>query len=111
MRESSRGTLYRDVAYKAFGMLVELDGRLFHTSVRDRDRDLDRDLDAALDGRETVRLGWGQVYPRACATARKLGLLLTQRGWEGSPTSCPACADQDSGDLRSPDDGQSPLSA
>lgn len=111
VRESSRGPLYRDAEYRDFGLIVELDGRLFHTSVQDRDRDLDRDLDAAIDGRDTVRLGWGQVYPRACATAEKLGMLLAQRGWEGTPIRCPECPDRDGGDSQPPDDWRSPLSA
>lgn len=111
VRASSRGPVYRDVDYRSFGLIVELDGRLFHTSVTSRDRDLDRDLDAALDGRETVRLGWGQVYPRACATADKLATLLARRGWQGSLSRCPACPDPDGGDSQPPGDWRSPLSA
>lgn len=78
--------------YEAFGLVVELDGRLFHNSAGARDADLERDLDArVLEDRVTVRLGWGQVYGRACGTAAKLGLLLQQRGWTGRPTRCPDC--------------------
>lgn len=111
VRESKRGPLYRDVDYRAFGFIAELDGRLFHTSVQERDRDLERDLDAAIDGRATVRLGWGQVYPRACATAEKLGILLAQRGWDGTPTKCPDCPDRDGGESQPPGGWRSPLSA
>lgn len=91
LRDSSRGPLYRDVVYQAFAQIVELDGRLFHSSVAARDRDLDRDLDAAVDGSHTVRLGWGQVFDRSCLTALRVGRLLQARGWAGEPVPCPEC--------------------
>jgi hypothetical protein len=91
VRDSTRGTVFRDVVYAPFGLVVELDGRLFHDSARARDLDLDRDLDAALDGLLTVRLGWGQVHVRPCATVARLALLLRRRGWAGSPRDCPSC--------------------
>jgi hypothetical protein len=59
---ASTGIVYRDVTYG--DQIVELDGRLVHDSVRQRDRDLDRDLDAAVDGQGTIRLGYGQVFDR-----------------------------------------------
>jgi hypothetical protein len=84
--------MYRDVSYLRYGLLVELDGRLFHDTVHQRDRDLDRDLDAAVDGRATVRLGWDQVYGRPCRTAGAIGRILQARGWNGAPVRCgPAC--------------------
>ena len=88
---SSRGPILRDVDYRRYGLLVELDGRMFHDSARARDRDLDRDLDAAVERRVTVRIGWGQVFGRPCETAPRIGVLLQQRGWRGSPTRCPDC--------------------
>jgi hypothetical protein len=72
--ETSRGTVYRDRRY-ANGFLVELDGRLFHDTTRQRDSDLDRDLEAALTGALTARLGWGQVFDRPCWTAARVGHL------------------------------------
>ena len=89
---ASRGPVYRNVDYRAYGLVVELDGRLFHDSTASRDRDLDRDLDAAVDGRLTVRLGWGQVFGRPCETAARVGRLLEQRGWDGPGLPCPECA-------------------
>jgi hypothetical protein len=89
---SARGPIYRDVEYVAHLMLVELDGRLFHDTAAARDRDLDRDLDAAVDGKFTVRLGWGQCFARPCWTALRVGRLLQQRGWSGAPVPCPRCA-------------------
>jgi hypothetical protein len=85
-------SIYRDVDYEDYGLVVELDGRLFHNSSRQRDVDLDRDLDVALEGRRTARLGWGQVVGRACRTARKVGALLQAGGWRGRPRECgPEC--------------------
>ncbi|MDO9497173.1 MAG: type IV toxin-antitoxin system AbiEi family antitoxin domain-containing protein [Nocardioides sp.] len=82
-------TVYRDVDYG--GLVVELDGRLFHDSTHARDLDLERDLDAAVGGAETVRLGYGQVFERGCSTAARLGLVLQRRGWDGRPTPCAGC--------------------
>lgn len=82
---------YRDVDIAGL-VVVELDGRLFHDSATGRDRDMERDLDASLEGRTTVRLGWGQVIGRPCSTAGKIGALLTMLGWAGSIVPCgPSC--------------------
>jgi hypothetical protein len=89
---SARGPIYRDVEYRAQGLVVELDGRLFHDNASARDRDLDRDLDAAVDGLLTVRIGWGQVFDRPCATAHRVGKVLQARGWSDVVTLCPSCA-------------------
>jgi very-short-patch-repair endonuclease len=88
---SSRGKVYRDVSYDEFGLIVELDGRAFHDSTAARDRDLDRDLDAATEGRETVRLGYGQIFERPCATAARVTAILRRCGWPGDPATCPNC--------------------
>lgn len=91
---SSRGPVYRDVVYRRFGVVVELDGRADHTDVDDRDRDLDRDLDAAAEASActTLRLGWGQTIRRACLTAQRVGRVLQAHGWDGEPHPCPGCA-------------------
>lgn len=75
-RDRAGRPMLRDVLYPRHGLVVELDGRLFHSTAHARDRDMERDLDAALDGLRTVRLGYGQVLPRACATAVKIAALL-----------------------------------
>ena len=90
VRRTSRGaTTYSDVDHGR--LLVELDGRLFHDSAQARDLDLARDLDAAVDGIETLRIGYGQVFRDACVTAAKVGAVLQRRGWVGTPTRCDAC--------------------
>jgi hypothetical protein len=87
---SSAGLVYRDADYGT--LLVELDGRLFHDTALARDRDFERDLDAALDGLDTRRLSWGQVFDRPCSTAGKIGVLLRRRGWSGAVRRCgPGC--------------------
>lgn len=91
VRGSARGPVYQDVDYERYGLVVELDGRLFHDTTAARDPDLDRDLDAALEQRFTVRLGWGQVFGRPCETAPRIGRLLQLRGWSGAPVPCPEC--------------------
>lgn len=91
LRDSTRGPIYRDVAYVDFGQVVELDGRQWHDSASDRDSDLDRDLAAAVDRLDTVRVGWGQVFERPCVTAARIGVLLQARGWHGTLARCPDC--------------------
>lgn len=94
VRDSLRGPVYRDVEYADLGLVVELDGRLFHDSATARDLDLDRDLDTAVSGRLTVRLGWGQVFDRPCLTAASVGSIARQRGWVGDLSACPHCPDE-----------------
>ena len=87
--------MFRDVVYGGtrprWRQIVELDGRLFHSSARARDRDLERDLDAAMVGEHTIRLGYGQVFDRPCETAARIAALLRLRGWRGDFKSCPEC--------------------
>ena len=86
------GGALRDIDDAPLRLLVELDGRLFHDSAGQRDLDLDRDLDAVVDGRSTVRLGWGQVFERPCYTAARISALLLRSGWTGRPQRCgPGC--------------------
>lgn len=93
VRETAAATVYRDVGYVDFGLVIELDGRLDHLDGAARSSDLDRDLELTRSGRLGVRLGWGQVFDTPCATAEKIAHILVQRGWTGRPTRCgPDCA-------------------
>ncbi|MDO7867666.1 hypothetical protein [Nocardioides jiangxiensis] len=83
--------VYRDAALPAFRLLIELDGRLGHSTSADRDTDFERDLDAAVGEQTTVRLGWGQAVVRPCVTAIKLARLYRSRGWQGPFRCCPRC--------------------
>ena len=82
--------MFRDVEYAQHHVIVELDGRLGHSSTEDRDRDFDRDLDAAADDKRTLRISYGQVFDRPCATAVRIATVL------GSDlTPCPECGRSD----------------
>lgn len=83
---------FQDVRYSGQGVVVELDGRAFHDSPRDRDRDALRDL-AELSRSDvvTTRVTYGMVYGDACRTALLIGDVLRRRGWSGRPRCCPAC--------------------
>lgn len=87
--------MFRDVVYGGkrprWRQIVELDGRLGHTSVEERDRDLERDLEAAVDDAHTVRLGYRLVFATSCATAFTMARLFRRRGWRGRPYACPNC--------------------
>jgi hypothetical protein len=86
------GVIYRDVEYHV-GLVVELDGRLFHDTTTQRDADLDRDLVTAVTGKDSVRLSYGQVFDRSCWTAGHIAAMLESRGWGDRPTACSlACA-------------------
>ncbi|MCK0439890.1 hypothetical protein MUG78_10585 [Gordonia alkaliphila] len=85
---------FRDVDYEQWGLVVELDGRKGHDDAAARDRDLERDLDAAIGAdRLTLRLGFRQVFGRACTTAAKVDAVLRRRGWTGPFVRCAACPD------------------
>lgn len=90
-RTGPTGAQYSDVEYDELGVIVELDGRLFHSSSAARDRDLERDLDSAAGRRGTVRLGYAQVFDRPCTTASKVGQVLRVNGWTGQLARCPDC--------------------
>ncbi len=87
-RRVGRSTVYRDVEYDAFGLLVELDGRAAH---QDPSRDRRRDNTAATAGWVTLRFGWADVNHRACETAAVVAKALRARGWQGTLTPCPTC--------------------
>ena len=88
-RTTPTGTEFRDVEYEAYGLVVELDGRLNHESWRSQGRDADRDLDdLALGGRATARLRWHQVFGTQCRTAARVAQILRSRGWQSTPFQC-----------------------
>ncbi len=87
---TASGIVYRDNVYGE--RPVELDGRLWHDTAEQRDRDFERDLDAAVEGKDTVRLTWGQVVGRPCSTAAKLSAILERDGWPPGRPCGPGCA-------------------
>jgi hypothetical protein len=81
-------TVYRDLRYDPFGVIIELDGRLGHEREAEAFRDQFRDNAATLTGQATLRFGWLAVAGHRCAVAGQVGALLTLRGWRGSLRPC-----------------------
>ena len=83
--------IFRDVLYRLYRVIVELDGRANHPDEQ-RWSDQRRDNAAAVEGVITLRYGWADVTERACETAREIGAALAGRGWRGSLRRCgPDC--------------------
>lgn len=84
-------TRWRDVAYRAYGVVVELDG----AATRPQEvafRDYRRDNAAAVQREVALRYGWHDVAGAPCAVAAQVGLVLGQRGWPGRTRPCgPPC--------------------
>lgn len=92
-RQDRKGSRFRDVAYRAFLLLVELDGRAAHPEElvgRDQARDNEH---LASGGEATLRYGWMAVTHAPCRVAAQVARALQQRGWTGHPHPCgPGCA-------------------
>lgn len=88
----SRHLHRRDVVYLAYGLVVELDGRLGHEGMG-RFRDMHRDNLALVSGQGTLRYGFADVVGRSCLVARQVGGVLSDRGWPGPFLRCPHCID------------------
>jgi hypothetical protein len=80
----------RDVVYRAFRLVVELDGRLGHEGAG-LFRDMRRDNRTALTGEMTLRYGSVDVLGRPCVVARQVEAALQLRGWAGRLTPCRRC--------------------
>lgn len=88
-RQSAGTAGVHDVHYRAYGLVVELDGERWH---RDRQRqDRRRDNVTADEGVLTYRFGWPEVTDGACETARLLARALRRRGWTGPETVAGLC--------------------
>lgn len=80
-----------DVPYPEFGLIVELDGRFFHSGAQ-ADTDAFRDLAEMADGdRPTLRVTYGLVFGTPCRTAHALAAVLQRRGWQGTMHTCYRC--------------------
>jgi hypothetical protein len=87
---------YRDVRYRGWRLVVELDGREAHPDWA-RFRDRSRDNASALGGDVTVRYGWREVAADPCGVAAQLVTVLRLQGWAGTPRRCsPDCPVQPS---------------
>ena len=86
-----RRSIYRDVRYRRYRVVVELDGQASHPDEQ-RWRDNRRDNAAAADGLFTLRYGWADVTEQACETAFEVGAVLGKQGWTGTLRRCgPRC--------------------
>ncbi len=84
-----RQNRYRDVRYRDWSLIVELDGRAAHPA-EGAFRDLRRDNELALSGDAVLRFGWRDVVGRPCAVAAQVALALGRHGWSGRPRPCGA---------------------
>jgi hypothetical protein len=83
---------YLDSHYRAFCVVVELDGRADHRA-EDRWRDIRRDNANATSGILTLRFNWADVTRRPCEVASDVVDALRARGWQGTPRQCgPSCS-------------------
>ena len=78
---------YQDVTYQAYGVVVELDGRVAHP-VELRWRDIHRDNATTVAGQWTLRYGWADVSGQPCRVAAQVAGLLSRRGWDGRLRRC-----------------------
>lgn len=82
---------YRDVRYRRWRLVVELDGRAAHP---EDERELDdiRDNEVLQRQEATLRYGWRSVITHRCMVAVQVGGLLEQGGWPGPLKACgPGC--------------------
>ncbi len=83
------GHRYRDVRYRRWRTVVELDGREAHPE-DERFRDLRRDNQAVVSGDRVLRYGWRDVVVQPCLVAAQVVAVLRAEGWPGVPRSCSA---------------------
>jgi hypothetical protein len=81
---------HRDVKYRRFALIVELDGRIGHEG-EGWFRDMNRDNRHALRDELTLRFGYFDVSGRACAVAYQVYLALTRRGYRDPFVRCRNC--------------------
>ena len=89
-RRSTSGWHVRDLEYRKWRLVVELDGRLNHEATERVFRDMDRDNFATLSGNSSLRYGWINIAGTPCRVAEQVAAILIARGWTGSPRRCGA---------------------
>lgn len=83
---------FRDVRYRRWRLVVELDGRAAHPE-DEREYDDLRDNEVATRDERTLRFGWRSVTTRPCVVAGQVADVLRLAGWPGAPVRCgPGCA-------------------
>lgn len=85
------GETRRDAAWEAYGVILESDGRLFHTGASIH-ADRRRDRYAARTGQLTLRAGHVEIVFGRCELAVDLFLALRSHGYAGDIVACePRC--------------------
>lgn len=84
-------TRYRDVRYRRWRLVVELDGDEAHRPWR-RPADRARDNSVTLAQDEHLEYGWAEVVGDPCRVAFEIATVLRLQGWTGRPAPCsPGC--------------------
>lgn len=76
-----------DALFRPEGLVVEVDGRPFHSSLTDRERDRERDNRLMASGLRVLRLGWHEVVRDP---ARAVQLVSRALAGSGAPSRVPA---------------------
>lgn len=88
----------RDVLYRAYRLLVELDGQRWHDG-ENQFRDMNRDNRHALRDELTLRFGYFDVAGRPCPVAFQVYLALVKRGYSDPFLRCRNCRNVPEADL------------
>lgn len=86
-RTGASRTRYRDIRYRRWRVVVELDGREAHPAWRQR-HDRARDNSATVDGDRVLVYGWYETVVEPCEVAVEVIRLLRAQGWRGTPHPC-----------------------
>jgi hypothetical protein len=90
-RTGLRRNRYRDVRYRRWHFVVELDGLEAHRPWS-KARDRERDNSVTLAGDHHLEYGWTEVVGRPCDVTVDVVQMLWRQGWRGTPRPCaPGC--------------------
>lgn len=90
-RTGARRNRYRDIRYRRWRVVVELDGAEAHPAWLLR-RDRARDNSASLEGDRVLAYGWHELVSQPCLVAVEVVRMLRSQGWRGTPHPCdPDC--------------------
>jgi hypothetical protein len=89
--DGAGGRVYRDLRYRPWRLVVELDGRGSHPAELGF-RDRRRDNRVVTAGDLPLRYGWHEIADDPCGVAAEVAQVLSARGWTGRPRRCgPGC--------------------
>lgn len=87
IRQMRVGRERLDAYFADYGVIVELDGRGFHSA----HYDVRRDNRHAISGAITLRYTWEHIMRNPCSVAREIAQALRARGWDGGVKPCKQC--------------------